>query len=368
MTAGVVLPPPDVLGSIAAVGLSTETLGPDAPLDDASWSATLGHVRRHGLQGLLAAAVRRGTFPVTSEQYEEAAALHAAAATWVLLLERRLLTVADALTEAGIDLRVLKGPAVAALDYPDPAMRCFADVDLAVPGAQFGAAARILEALGGRRRFPEPRSGFDERFSKGASFRLRDGVEFDLHRTLCPGWFGLAVIPEDLFDSGTTFRLGGRELTALGATQRLVHACLHATLGDAHPRPLVLRDVAQMTLAQSSIDEVLALAHRWRCEVAVAHAVEAAWSHLRLTVEHPLLDWARSQSPGPAEIRRLAAYHGDGRSQARLALEAVGALHGVRSRARYLFAILAPRRDPDRLPTRARLRHGLAALRPGNTR
>ena len=277
---------------VASAGLATTIPATTEPLDRMSWATAIEEIRQERLHGLLATAIHEGTLAVTSPQRAEAAESHAEAAAWVLVLERRLLTVAEALTLAGIELRVLKGPAVATLDYPDPGMRCFADVDICVPGAQFGLSVRILESLGGHRRFPEPRPGFDERFTKGASFRFDDGTEIDLHRTLCLGWFGLALDTSDLFEPGAPFRVGDVGLTALAAALRLVHACLHASLGDEQPRLLPLRDVVQLAAWRSSIGAVLELACRWRCEVVVADAVKQAWTRLGVTDEHPLFEWA----------------------------------------------------------------------------
>ena len=82
--------------------------------------------------------------------------------------------------------------------YADPALRSFGDVDILVGGADFDAAVGALAALGFRRRFVEPRPGFDARFSKGACLERADGLEIDLHRTLAPGPFGMLLGLTDL--------------------------------------------------------------------------------------------------------------------------------------------------------------------------
>ena len=51
-------------------------------------------------------------------------------------LEQEVLTVIDLLTASAVDVRILKGSAVAHLDYPDPALRSFIDLDILVRSEQ----------------------------------------------------------------------------------------------------------------------------------------------------------------------------------------------------------------------------------------
>ncbi len=60
------------------------------------------------------------------------------------------------LDDAGIDLRLLKGPALAALDYPDVQQRPTGDLDLLVRAEQIDRAVEVLVAAGGTWTDPEP--------------------------------------------------------------------------------------------------------------------------------------------------------------------------------------------------------------------
>jgi len=51
-----------------------------------------------------------------------------------------LLRAAVLLSAADVSLRVLKGPAAAALDYPDPTMRAFVDIDILIRSEEFDRA------------------------------------------------------------------------------------------------------------------------------------------------------------------------------------------------------------------------------------
>ena len=132
-------------------------------------------------------------------------------------LERWTLEVVQLFADAAIEVRLLKGPAVAHLDYPDPAWRAFGDIDVLVPSAQYDDAIRALLAVGGRRRSQEVRPGFDRRFGKGACVTLLNGVQVDVHRTLASGPFGLTV---DLGVEILSSQL--QHIRSIGSTQ---HAC-----------------------------------------------------------------------------------------------------------------------------------------------
>lgn len=91
------------------------------------------------------------------EQLELAVAGHQDSMRWLLHLEIRLLEVADWFADVGgIELRVLKGPAVAHLDEVDPALRSFSDLDLLIAAADMD---RGIAALQRGVRCGGPRSG-----------------------------------------------------------------------------------------------------------------------------------------------------------------------------------------------------------------
>ncbi len=353
----------DTLAMVAATGLQTMLRPHSKPLDDAAFMDVRRRAVDHRLVGLVAAAIASGSLAVTPRQRDLAVADHIAAATWVLQLDQTLLDITHLFSTEGIPFRVLKGAAVAHLDYPDLADRCYGDVDIAVPAADFGRAGEVLRSHGGVRRFPEPRRGFDRAFSKGACFTLPDAVEVDLHRTLALGWFGLALVSDDLFAGSEEFTVGDHRLSALEQPTRLVHACLHAALGDAEPKLLALRDVAQMVLHCDDIEPSLRLAERWRCEVVVADAIVTSWASLGLMESPPLVIWAAGYRADRRSASRLARYRSDRRLHAGLALGGVSAVPGLLTKMRYLRAVLTPRRDDTRLPTRTRLRHGVQAGR-----
>lgn len=332
------------LAAAAAHGLDGTTLRPpDAPLGDDDWRAVFALARFHRLWGLLAAAIGDGAFPVTPAQEREAADAHRAAMAETLALERLLLRTVEVLDVAGIDHRVLKGPALAHTVYADPSLRAFGDVDVIVPSARLGEAGEALAAAGMRRERAQLRPGFDRRFAKATPFIAPGGSMVDLHRSLVTGRFGLTVDNNALFATASTFEVGGKELRALGAEERFLAACYHAALGDKPLRFLSLRDLVQTLAADDlSLSRARRISASWRGDAVVAHGVALAWEHLGLRDSTPLVEWARRHRPRLGE--RLALRTTGSNTTAAHALLGVGVVPGFRGKAAYLGGILLPDR------------------------
>ncbi len=367
-------PAPPIVRWLAAFGLpgQRDRLA-DAPLPEPAWKDLVRRARAQRLAGFLHAAVTDGVLPVTGEQREAVDELHLTACAAAVQLERRLLDVAGALDHADVPFVVLKGTAVAHLDYPDPALRPFGDVDLLFPSAQFEHALDILLGLGYVRPVPEPSPGFDRRFGKGATLKGTAGDELDTHRSLVFGSFGLAIELDELFRSAQPFDLGGRRLQALGPDTRLLHACYHAALGDPRPRYGSVRDVAQMlTNGDRDPDRVIELSRRWRAHAVLARALELCRDLLGYPLAGPIVDAVADHRPTRHERRAIASYIGDNRTYAAKVVASLPYLDGVGAKVRFLRAVTLPSRDFTAVRGGdagvAWIRRGLRSLRGGRTR
>lgn len=352
------------LAAVASYGLpGTAASFPGEPLGDAGWAALARETGRQRLSGLLMAAIADGALPVTAEQRAQARAHDTRVAARCLSLEALLVRVERLLADADVPVRVLKGSAVARLDYPDPRLRPFVDVDILVPAAGFDTAARCLIGVGLSRVYPEPRPGFDRRFGKGANFRLPDGTGVDVHRTFVMGPYGLRVSLEDLWRSAEPFDLGGQELLALPVEVRLLHACYHAVLGDWPPRLLPHRDIAQLLFGgRVDVPTLFGLSRHWHADALLALGVAGAWDLLGLTSDHPVLRWARGYRVPPAERRLVAVYAREHTGFAAKSLAAVTSIPGLRAKAAFVRALALPDRGYVRhrhASATQRLLHGL---------
>lgn len=321
-------------------------LGPafalDRPVAPALWAAVLRGVVSARVQPQMAMAIREGAWPVTARQRDEALGAHRDALAHVVRAEGLLLTAAAALRQAGIEFRVLKGAGVARLDYPDPTLRVFGDVDLLVRGVAFAQALRVLAGLGARRTEPPLREGFDERFAKAVPLLLRNGMQVDLHRSLALEPFGLLVDLDSLFRDREWFVVGDTALPALGMTHRFLHACYHAILDRTGRTLLPLRDVAQM-LRRPDLDEaaVIREALCWRGGAVVSAAVRRA-RELAAGAARDLDAWASGYRPARQERFALGAFDDAGRRRVQRAVATAWMVPGLRERASYAATLLRP--------------------------
>ena len=359
---------PPLAPAVAAHGLpGAKSSWPDRAVEPSVWASLLSLARHQRITGLLASAIVDGALPATDAQKEEAQLTHRASMVTVLNLEACLVRVSDLLGRAGIDHRVLKGPAVAHLDFPDPALRSFGDIDLLVRSSQFEDTVAELAAAGHQRKYPEPRPGFDRRFGKGSCLVGPDGHEIDLHRTFTMGPYGVRVDLDDLWSRSSGFDLAGRRLQALGPEERFLHGCFHAALGDNPPRLVSLRDVAQMHLTRPLDAELVrTLSRSWRADAVVSRAVQLATEGLGLQEEGPLTDWAMTFTPSDQDRRFLAAYSATGQSYAAKSFAAIRAVPGIRNKVAFVFSLVLPTRaylEERREQPSHRWRRGLEEVR-----
>lgn len=325
------------LVAVAAHGLPGTTRElPAGPLAEPDWAGVLDGAGKHRLTGLLAAAITSGALPATSDQARQARAVHRTAQLRVLTLEHELVAIVDLLAGAGIDTRVLKGSALAHLDYADPVLRAYHDIDILLRPADIDRAVAKLSAAAFTRTLAEPRPGFDRRFDKGMTLRPSANYELDLHRTFVLGPWGRLVSIDDLWDAGQELTVAGRPLRALSRANRFLHACYHAALGDWPLRLGSLRDVAEM-LRTVDEGEVRRIAKDWGVEALVAAAVAdtqrllgiASWS------------WVDSFVPSRREEAWLGLHT---RTDKTFSAQAVATLRVLRWRDKpaYLRALVLP--------------------------
>jgi hypothetical protein len=329
---------PAALLAVAGHGLPGRPF-PSAPLDDEAWAALLTAAADHRVLGLLRSAVDGGALPTTDTQRGQARSSHRMALLRVLALEQHLVAVTSMLADAGVETRVLKGSAYAHLDYPDPALRSFIDLDLLFRSGDIAHAVSVLSGAGLTRILAEPRPGFDRRFDKGTTLRGPD-FEIDVHRTFVLGPWGFRVDLDALWATGDPFTVGGHTLTALSAPHRFLHACYHAALGDWPLRLGSLRDVAE--LHPDDEPALFELARSWGVQAVVAAAVADSTRLLGLPVTGPLRTWARAYVPTAREARWLGLHTQANKTFAAQAIATLPVLPGMREKAAYLRALLLP--------------------------
>lgn len=330
-----------LLNSIASVGLSTTRSTHETTTED--WPSVRSRILGHRLSGLALEACERDELRLPDENLTELRGLHRESMALALRLEARLIEVAEALAGAGVDMTVLKGPAIAHGYYPHAAWRPFSDLDLMVDGDEWATTAEVLTDMGFERELPEPRTGFDRHFGKAVTW-TSGGIGIDLHRTLAAGPFGMWMKPEELRERREEFTLGGESFKRFDATGLLLHACVHASLGWRPPLLLPLRDVLQIA-AVTTIDweQLRSWSDSWRLNAVLQHAFTTASSLLGAPLPQPaqsLLDVPVSTR----ERRALEAYTTNRRQRGGTALATMQAIPGLRQRAKYASSLVLPNR------------------------
>jgi hypothetical protein len=341
--AGIDGPVQTVLRALAAWGLPGERRLPSEAAR-AAGSDLIGSAAEARLIGVLAVANQAGELPLDDDIAERVALRHRDALLWCLRLEVELLATLDRLARIGVRPLVLKGPALAHVDAPDPALRTFADLDLLVPAEQIDAAVVALVAAGADRPVAERRAGFDRRFAKSVTLRTASGVELDLHRTLVDGAHGLRVPLRRLQDHAATFELAGTSVACLGSVHRLLHSAYHLALGSPTPRLGNLRDLASaLTAPGVEWPEVVAEAERWGGAAVLALAVQLTVDELEIDAPEPAA-WAARLEVSDRERAIIDRHRAEGSGIGRAKLDALREPQPWSQRLAYLHALVAPTR------------------------
>jgi hypothetical protein len=282
---------------LAGLGLPTIHAMPESPVADAEWDRLTGLAVEERLTGLLHWAVWHGVLPSSARQVEQIFDLHLPAAAHVVRLEQDLVTVSSALASEDIPHRVLKGPAVARLDYPDPGMRTFEDIDLLVPHQEFKRAVSALGLVGYHRLTPPSQRGAVRQLASSVTLVSESQLEVDLHRGLFVGPAEITPVADDIWSESEPIRVGAAQLHALSREQRLLAAAHAVVAPDRQVRLSRLRDLAQMLLSPALEPErLIQVAETWGALFVLRRAIALTWAGLRLAdeaVAHPLLGAAQ---------------------------------------------------------------------------
>lgn len=289
----------------------------------------------HRLVGLL----HEATISLGTTVPDEINDVHLALLRHVLGVEVDTCRAVNALGGVGIDAVVFKGVAAAHLDYPDPGLRNFYDVDLLVPRSQLAEAAACLESAGWSRSASKLGPQWEARFARAVQLISPAGIELDLHAALGPGYFGVRLEHDAMMCATERFELGGVDLCAFSAEGRLLTSAYALVLSRGGNLRL-LRDVAQQVLVSKASHERAAVL-AGEGDVVIAAALRMVDKIIELPSD--VRAWAGSVASSRAQRRGLAlarrAQRDGWRSDALGELLALG----VADRARYVAGVARSR-------------------------
>lgn len=191
------------------------------------WAALLAEAERHGLGPLLHWHLRASHAPVPQEVRRtlQAGYIRHRHANRVRL--NLLAQVLRAYAEAGLEVRVVKGGALAHLLYPDPTLRPMSDLDLLVRPADLPRAREALSTLG---LTSGPAEASPDK-SLPTVGRQIEGVwvGVELHQDLFEPGFPASLTLEGLSEPPLPFATGVEGVIGhtLGYEELLWHLCQH---------------------------------------------------------------------------------------------------------------------------------------------
>jgi hypothetical protein len=207
-------------------------------------------------------------------------------------LDSRCAAALELFDANGIEVRVLKGAAVARLDYDRTELRHYGDIDLLVRGQDMTAAVTLLEQRGFHRHFAEPFPGHDETFGKGVAVEGSGAIAIDLHRTLALGYYGTHLRVAELWRDAEPVELAGIQTYALAPVERFVHAALHGALSPSVSLVDSLDLVTIMHHTAPDAGAVIECVERWGCAAPVVRSVLGADDEFPGRLPSVLVGWA----------------------------------------------------------------------------
>lgn len=313
--------------------------------DRRTWSELVVTSDDHRLVGLVLRALDAGVVEGPREPGSHLRDLHEDRMRQCLLIERSLVQSVELLALQGIVPLVLKGAATAHLDYPDPSIRTFNDVDLLVRSDEVVRSIDALVNAGGRRDLPPRTSAWDTHFAKDVAVVDRAGVELDLHRSLVRGAFGLWMDADELHREPDAFDLGGTPVVALGPVGRVLHAAIGLTVGEPVPRLAHAVDFCLAARRVDCLESIERYSRQWKLVGILGEAVDLVTA--TLGVAPVTADGVRL--PGGARYARdervaRRSYRSQGGSNTAELLGGLRAIPNLGLRLSYLRGLVLP--DP----------------------
>lgn len=313
------------------------------------WDGLLQAARTGGVSPLVYEAVR-GQEWVPAALKDDLRMDYYGVARTNLLRFHRLEEVLRRLADAGIDVILLKGAALAEAVYNNLALRPMGDFDLLVHEADVEGALDVLIASGYQRPYGEFRPGFIRAFRNQIMMSKAGDAEtrpIEIHwRLLAPLHYQRAIPSDWLWQTACPARLGAAPVRILSPEAQVLHLSGHLLQhgGSEKANARQLYDLAEViVLYQAHIDwdAVLARAQAYDLVLPLQEALTRA--HELWCLPLPPEVWERLQrlEPSSGEQRAYALLAGRERV-ARKLWGGLASIPGWGARLRYVWGNLFP--------------------------
>ncbi|MGC9467174.1 MAG: nucleotidyltransferase family protein [Anaerolineae bacterium] len=303
-----------------------------------------------GVAPLLYVTLRgRGVLPSTLETSLRRSYLALAGRN--LLVFRELSRVLRGLSDAGIEVVILKGGALAEAVYGNIAVRPMCDIDLLIRRSAVPAALEVLRAEGYEANEREARAGDTLTYENEIMLRRAGGAPqmlLEVHWSLLDSPHHQQVIPMDWFWQTTRpIEIEGVPAKALGVEAQILHLCGHLLLHHGSGevlRLLWLHDIAEVIHSAAEVDWELLAAQAGACDLVlpVQDVMEELVDRWHLPVPDHAVAQLRALEPSADEARVFAWLTAPQRPVAQRFAADLAALSDWRTRVRYAYHSLFP--------------------------
>jgi hypothetical protein len=270
----------------------------------AGWARLLEAAEFHGLTPLLYQCSRGTSEPVPCDVADALAAAYLASAKRGLAQAAWLSETVAVFGAAGIPMIALKGPALAQILYPDPALRPSSDLDVLVHPSDL---QRTLHVLAGEGYVPPPHLA---RFPARILVRLDCELtlqhprraSIDLHWDTAPADYPFRIDAGLLWHARDSVQVAGRSVPVLRRECLLLYLATHAAK-HGWWRLLWLSDIARVLEAPLDWTAATRLAAESGCARVVRVALLLAHDLLGAPVPADVMLEARADAP----VSRVAA-------------------------------------------------------------
>jgi hypothetical protein len=255
-----------------------------APIEVLPAAAALHRVGGTVLRGL------DGVTEVPADVRRRLAVLRERATLNHLLATATLGDIGRAYDDADLSWVVMKGPAVAALLYPEPGDRSYTDLDLLIDRRDFPRAVRVLEELGFRHHIHN--WALAETMLAGEIQLSNASVTVDLH------WHfhyspldrrPFAIDPQAMIERSRRVGISGVEAPTLDPVDTLLTLAFHAARSDGH-RLIWFKDIERsVTVAAPDLDELVRRCQEYRCGPPVGTMLRRARRLLDAAIPQEIL-------------------------------------------------------------------------------
>jgi hypothetical protein len=200
------------------------------------------------------------------------------------------------LQAAGIETLVLKGGALALLDYHDLGARAMVDLDVLVRPEQVGRAAEILKTAGWRPVMRRPTDLLG--VVTAHPFLHEGGRGIDLH------WHALGrrQSDDDLWANAVPLTLGAAQTLAPDAAGRLMHVCVHGAESGPPPHVRWVADAATVvTRGEVTWRDLVERAERRQVTVILAQTLGYLRERFEVAIPDNVLAELRAVAPSRFE-------------------------------------------------------------------